>query len=66
MGIQRWSLDKKAPGLFKDSNGGWVKHSDMQRAVLASIDAALALIPGGTICDPQRIADSIRALKETT
>lgn len=28
----------------------------------AALTAALGVIPGGTICDPQQIADAIRAL----
>jgi hypothetical protein len=28
MGIQRYSLDKKAPGMFEHAHGGWVKYKD--------------------------------------
>lgn len=32
----------------------------------ATVDRCLAVIPGGNICDPQTIADDIRALKRKT
>lgn len=31
--INRYNLDKKAPGMFKHSTGGWVKHQDHEAAM---------------------------------
>lgn len=35
MTIQRYRLDKLAPGMFKESLGPWVKHSDHLEALAA-------------------------------
>lgn len=35
--------------------------SAMRRAVLEERAAIIAMLPGGTHCDPQRIADAIRS-----
>ena len=39
---QRWSLDKKAPGMFKNSPGVWVKRDDMLAWVAAEVERAVA------------------------
>jgi len=47
---------------IRDDNA-WCKGYDQARS--ETIERVLAIIPGGNICDPQEIADRIRALKPT-
>jgi hypothetical protein len=37
--LQRFSLDKKAPGLFKEASGGWCKYADALAAIEAAVRA---------------------------
>lgn len=42
--MERYSLDKRAPGMFKNSVGGWVKHDEALAAIAqlqARIDALM-------------------------
>lgn len=53
-------------------NPGWLA-DDMKRAAARvasnfsdwndAVDACIGALPGGQVCDPQQIADSLRALK---
>jgi hypothetical protein len=34
--MKRYSLDKKAPGMFENRTGGWVKYEDALREIEAA------------------------------
>jgi hypothetical protein len=65
--LQRFSLDKKAPGLFKEASGGWCKYADalaaIEAAVRAEREACAAIASEKDYWPDKPIAAGIRARK---
>lgn len=50
-------------GAYVEANSDLLGECDAARG--RALEEAIALLPGGQICDPQEIADDIRALMES-
>jgi len=63
--MKRYDFDSRRGCIYAAQEGALVKHSDALAAIEAARqeerEAIIKMLPGGNYCDPQAIADDIRA-----